>query len=385
MRVLCVGALSIVYCAAAFCQIPDLSCTNYITVIAENGLVVDELNADEKRAPASMVKLNLVLLVAEGLDSGKWTLDSQITVSKTAQSMGGTQVQIKAGDVFSLDTLMQAVCVASANDGAYAVAEGLWGDEATYLAAANVRAKELGMTNTTIRSVHGLPPSAGELADETTARDMAILSSACVMNAQVMKWVGMKELVFRPGEDPKQNTNKLLARMDGCDGLKTGYTRAAGFCLTATAIRNDVRLITVVMGCPRLKDRFDTADVLMEDAFTKVRRVRLLAADTLVDPAITLRNATQSALRLAPEHDVWVTAKEADFKQMTFETTTPKLLQAPLTMGQQAGSVTVKLAGRVIGETPLRVPIAVEEPSVFWKLTHRVREKAEEAQPAYGG
>ena len=341
MRILCVGALSIVFCVSTFAQSPPLSCTNYITVIADNGLVVDELNADEKRAPASMVKLILVLMVAEGLETGKWGLDTEITVSVTAQSMGGTQVQIKAGDVYSLDTLMQAVCVASANDGSYAVAEGLWGDEATYLAAANVRAQELGMANTTIRSVHGLPPSAGELADDTTARDMATLSSACVMNTQIMKWVGMKELVFRPGEDPKQNTNKLLARMDGCDGLKTGYTRAAGFCLTATAMRNDVRLITVVMGCPRLKDRFDTADVLMEDAFTKVRRVRLLAADSLVDPAIA--------------------------------------------MGQQAGTVTVKLAGRVLGETPLRVPMAVEEPSVFWKLTHRVREKADEAQPAFGG
>jgi D-alanyl-D-alanine carboxypeptidase (penicillin-binding protein 5/6) len=155
--------------------------------------------------------------------------------------------------------------------------------------------------------------------------------------------------------------------------------------LTATAVRNDVRLITVVMGCPRLKDRFDVASKLMEDGFGKVRRVRLLASDTLVDPAITLRNAKQTTLRLAPEKDVWITAKETDFPQMTFETTTPKLLQAPLTVGQQAGSVKVKLAGQVLAEMPLRVPIVVEEPTLYWKLTHRVQEKTEDLQPAQGG
>ncbi|NUM53275.1 MAG: D-alanyl-D-alanine carboxypeptidase [Candidatus Hydrogenedentes bacterium] len=385
-RIQVVACLSLIFCStAAFSQDGALSCTNYITVIAENGLVVDELNPDERRAPASMVKLMLILMVAEGLDQGLWTLETPINVSLNAQGMGGTQVQVKAGDVFTLEAMMRAVCVASANDAAYAIAEELWGSEANYLLAANARAKELGMKDTTVRSVHGLPPSDGELPDETTARDLAILSCACVSHPQIMTWVGMKELVFRPGESPKANTNKLLLRTAGCDGLKTGYTRAAGFCLTATAVRNDVRLITVVMGCPRLKDRFDVASKLMEDGFSKVRRVRLLAADTLVDPAITVRNAKQTTLRLAPDHDVWITAKETDFPQMTFETTTPKLLQAPLTEGQHAGSVKVKLAGQVLGETPLRVPMAIEEPSLLWKLTHRVQEKAEEIQPAIGG
>lgn len=369
----------------AYSQEPTLSCTNYITVIAENGLVVDQLNPDEHHAPASMVKLILILMVAEGLETGKWSLDTPITVTANAQAMGGTQVQVKAGDVYTLDKLMQAVCVASANDGAYAVAEGLWGGKDAYLLAANARAKELGMADTTIRSVHGLPPSPGELPDETTARDLAILACVCVKKPQIMQWVAMQELVFRDGEPAKLNTNKLLVRTPGCDGLKTGYTKAAGFCLTATAVRNDVRLITVVMGCPRLKDRFDVADKLLENGFAAVRRVKLLAAGTPVDPAVPVRNAMQHVVRLVPERDVWITAKETDFPQMVFETTTPKVLQAPLALGQQTGSVKVKLAGQVLGETPLRVPAAVEEPSIYWKLTHRVQEKAEATRPAQGG
>ncbi|MBM3288699.1 MAG: D-alanyl-D-alanine carboxypeptidase [Candidatus Hydrogenedentes bacterium] len=386
MRVLLIVFLSATLGIAA--EPPDdatLSCTNYITVIADNGLVVDELNPDERRAPASMVKLILIYMVTELLEKGTCTLETPIAVTANAQAMGGTQVQVKAGDVHTLGVLMEAISVASANDAAYAVAEGLWKTEADYLIAANACAKELGMRDTVIRSVHGLPPSPGELADETTARDLAILSCACVKKPQIMAWVGMKELVFRPGEDPKENTNKLLGRTLGCDGLKTGYTRQAGFCLTATAIRDDVRLITVVMGCPRLKDRFDVTNRLIEDGFGKVRRVRLLAADTLVDPAIALRNAKQTTLRLAPEQDVWVTAKETDFPQMTIETTTPKLLQAPLALGQHAGSVKIKLAGQTLAETPLRVPMAIEEPTLLWKVTHRIRELAEDSRPAQGG
>ena len=126
IRIPVVAFLSLVFCSiTAFAQDPNLSCSSYITVIAENGLVVDEMNPDEHRAPASMVKLVLILMVAEGLESGLWTLETPVPVTANAQAMGGTQVQIKAGDLMSLDVMMQAVCVASANDGAYAVAEAL--------------------------------------------------------------------------------------------------------------------------------------------------------------------------------------------------------------------------------------------------------------------
>jgi len=380
----------VVFAGSVLSQTPvvsaaPLNCSNYITVIAENGLVVSEMNPDVPHAPASMIKLMLTLMVAEGLENGLWTPEQPITVSALAQSMGGTQVHLKAGEVHTLESMMHAVSVASANDAAFAVAEALWGSEENYLVAANARAKELGMLDTVVRSVHGLPPSAGELHDETTARDLAILACLCVKNETVMRWSGQQELIFRPGEAPKQNTNKLLLRLPGCDGLKTGYTRAAGFCLTATAVRNDLRLITVVMGCPRLSDRFEVTARLLEEGFATVRRVKLLATDTLLEPSIPVRNAKQNTLRLAPETDVWITAKSTDFPQMTFETTTPKLLQAPLSEGDTVGSVKVKLAGQIIGEAPLRVPVKVEEPTLYWKLTHRVAGRVGESQVEQGG
>lgn len=372
--------------AQAVPQNPPLACASYITIIADSGLIVSEFNPDERRPPASMVKMIMLLLVAEGLEDGKWTLDTQITVSAKAQSMGGTQVQLKAGETFSLEHLMKAVAVASANDGAYAVAEGLWGTAEKYLERANERAAELGMLDTVFRSVHGLPPDPGQLADESSARDLAILASKCVQLPQIMEWVSLPELAFRAGQSSKPNTNKLLSSLAGCDGLKTGYTRAAGFCLTATAVRNDVRLITVVMGCPRLRDRFEVAAYLLEDAFAQTKRVKLLAKGAVMDPAIPLANAKQSSIRLAPAQDIWITAKETDFPQMRFQTTLPPRLQAPLRQGENVGVVKIDLAGQTLATVPLLVPSDIEEPGWRWKLTHHVLGRIQElSSQEFGG
>lgn len=239
-----------------------------ICVEAESGRVLFEKDADVARPPASMVKLIQMLLVCEGLRHGEWTLDTPVRVTRNAERMGGTQVFLKAGEAHELGDLMKAVAVASANDAAMAVAEGLWGSKEAYLERANERMRQLGMTNTTFRSVHGLPPEKGELPDATTARDMALLARACVREPLIREWTSMQELVFRPGQATQYNTNKLLWRMADCDGLKTGYIRAAGYCVTGTAQRDGARLIVVVMGHPNNNGRFALARDLLETGFT---------------------------------------------------------------------------------------------------------------------
>ena len=241
-------ALSAAYAAAAK-EEPEIVST--ICVEAETGMVLAEENAAIVRPPASMIKMIQMLLVTEGLYKNSWTLETPIHVSLHAQKMGGTQVYLEAGETWTLGELMPAIAVASANDAAMAVAEGLWGSEEKYLEAVNARAKELGMASTEFHSVHGLPPDAGEEPDGTTARDMATLGRACVAYPYIMRLVGAKELQFRPEEAIKHNTNKLLWRMEDCDGIKTGYIRASGFCVTATAQRDGIRLIGVVMGCKK--------------------------------------------------------------------------------------------------------------------------------------
>jgi D-alanyl-D-alanine carboxypeptidase (penicillin-binding protein 5/6) len=210
--------------------------------------------------------------VAEGLESGGWVAETPIVVSALAQAMGGTQLYLEAGETWPLEELMQAIAVASANDAALAVAEGLWGSKADYLQAANERVRTLGMSDTVIRSVHGLPPDPGELPDETTARDMATLARACVQNKRILTWSKIQSLQLRPEGNEFHNTNKLLGRVEGCDGLKTGYIRAAGYCITATAERDGVRLVCVVMGAERLQERFDRAAELLEAGFARTRR-----------------------------------------------------------------------------------------------------------------
>ncbi|HOZ49570.1 MAG TPA: D-alanyl-D-alanine carboxypeptidase family protein [Candidatus Hydrogenedentes bacterium] len=231
-----------------------------------------EENADIERPPASMVKMILMLLVAEGVDEGKWTLERTMIISKHSQEMGGTQIWLKEGSVQRLSFLMEAIAVASANDAAMAVAEGLWGSEDKYLEKANARMAELGMTHTKFNSVHGLPPRGnGKDPDKTTARDMAILAKACVAHPIILKWTSQTEFRCEPdGPIVAHNTNKLLTELDGCDGLKTGYIRDSMHCVTATVKRSGHRLVAVVMGGESSRARFDKAKQMIEDGFKKI-------------------------------------------------------------------------------------------------------------------
>ncbi len=238
-----------------------------LCVEAETGKVLFEANADVVRPPASMVKMMQFLLVSEGIRRGDWALDTPVKASRRARGMGGTQVFLDSGEVWELGRLMQAVAVASANDAAMAVAEGLWGSAEAYLRRSNERARELGMAHSVFHSVHGLPPGKGQEPDRTTARDMAVLARKCVEDPQILAWTRQKSVIFRPGEKPYYNTNKLLRRVDDCDGLKTGYIRAAGFCVTATAQRCGKRLVAVVMGHTSADGRFTLARKLLDDAF----------------------------------------------------------------------------------------------------------------------
>lgn len=353
-------------------QEPQLQCTNYIIITADHGLIVSEMNADEQRAPASMVKMILMLLVTEGVEKGLWTWDTEIAVSKETETIGGTQVFLKAGESWPLEALMKGVAVASANDAASAVAEGLWGSREEYLKAANERARELGMLDTVVNTPHGLPPEPGQESDMTTARDMSILARACVAKPKIMEWVAMKELRFRPRDEAKTNTNKLLEIMPECDGLKTGYTRAAGFCLTATAVRNDIRLIVVVMGCPKLADRFATAQALLEQGFAGTRRELILAKGDLLAPPLPVRNAKMDSIQLQVTDDLWVTARQSDFDVLEYVPHYPSALHAPMKAGDEVGTLSVALAGQELGEIPVILPADIEVPGWRWKLTHSV-------------
>jgi len=335
---------------------PEKEPVSVICVEADTGLVLHEKHVDVPRPPASMVKMIQLLLVAEGLEAGRWTLETPVTVSKRAQHMGGTQVYVEAGEVWPLGQLMRAVAVASANDAAMAVAEGLWGSEEAYRKAANARALELDMDLTVFHSVHGLPPDAGEALDQSTARDMARLACEAVRHPQVLEWVGQKEIRFRPQDAIHYNTNKLLWRMEDCDGLKTGYIRAAKFCITATAQRNGIRLISVVMGSPSKYGRFNLAQEMMEEGFKKLKRIHAVQQGQPAGEALPVAGHSQK-VQLVADKDIWVIILNGNESTLEFYAERPDTLVPPIAAGTVVGELQIELGGVRLGRSPLSVPV----------------------------
>lgn len=246
-----------------------------ILVDYDSGRILFEENAHEQHIPASMVKMMVLFLVMEQLDAGVIHLSDDVTTSAWAAHMGGQQVHLFEGETFTLKELLDAMVIASANDAAVAVAEYIAGSVENCVALMNSRAKALGMQETTFTNVHGLPAGKGQVDDITTAYDMAILGQALLhIYPEVLEWTSIYTASFRDETMTLVNTNKdLLRRVDGVDGLKTGYHRRAGFNVCATAKRDERRLIAVVMGSPTKTDRLQATKVLLNSGFETFHQV----------------------------------------------------------------------------------------------------------------
>ncbi len=246
----------------------------------ETGQVLFEDNADDQLIPASMVKMMVLFLTMEQLDAGMIHFSDTVTTSKWASHMGGQQVHLFEGETFTLKELLDAMVIASANDAAVAVAEYIAGDVESCVALMNARAKSLGMLNTTFYNVHGLPAGKGQSDDVTTAYDIAILGQALLATyPEVLNWTSTYTTAFRDGDDAMTlvNTNKdLLRKVAGADGLKTGYSRRAGFNVCATAVRDGRRLIAVVMGAPSKNDRLRAVKSLLDQGFEQATHISKL-------------------------------------------------------------------------------------------------------------
>lgn len=225
---------------------------------AADGRVLAGEGLDRRWRQASLTKLMLALVVLDVVEEGSRSLAEPVVVSRRAQEMGGSQVFLRAGEVFSLEELMRAALVESANDAAMAAAEHIAGSAEACIALMNRKARELGMEDTSYASVHGLPPAPGLPDNVSTCRDLIRLARAAIERPQILAWTALVETPFRGGSLRLHNKNRLVGRVPGVDGLKTGYTRRAGFNLIATAAEDGRRLIVVVLGAPdpRLRDAF---------------------------------------------------------------------------------------------------------------------------------
>ncbi|HMP75837.1 MAG TPA: D-alanyl-D-alanine carboxypeptidase family protein [Kiritimatiellia bacterium] len=268
--VLCIAGL---HNAAA--KTEQLATTPYrgaIVVNAADGAVIFEDNADAVGYPASVLKLMTLLLVIEKVDAGTVRLGDRVTVSAEASKMGGSQVYLKQGEIFTIDELLDALMVQSANDAAVALSQHVAGSRDAFIQMMNRKAQALGMKNTRFISEHGLPPGADKDPDVTTARDLALLGRELARHPLVFRYTSIKERGFRNDTFIMRNHNNLLGVVDGVDGFKTGFFRAGGFSILATAQRDGVRIIAAVLGSENRLLRDEKTKELLAAGFLAVPR-----------------------------------------------------------------------------------------------------------------
>ncbi len=241
-----------------------------ITLDADTGEVLFEENADTTAYPASVLKLMTLLLVLEAVESGEISLSDMVQITSESSRMGGSQVYLDPKEQFSVEDLLYALMVQSANDAAVALAIHIAGSKAAFVEKMNERAQQLGMKSSRFYSVHGLPPSSGQEVDITTARDLALLCLELVKKPKTFLFTAAKEREFRGGTFIMRTHNHLLETLAGCDGLKTGYFTAAGFSIAATAKRQGRRVITIILGSAKRKIRDIKARELVEQGFDEL-------------------------------------------------------------------------------------------------------------------
>ena len=329
----------------------ELAAPSAILMEEATGEVLYESNADEKLRPASVTKVMTLLLVMEALEDGRIGWDDAVSTSAAAAAKGGSQIYLEENEVLPLEEMLKAVVVSSANDCACALAEHIAGSEAAFVEMMNQRAQELGMTNTKFVNCTGLDD--GENADEhlTTARDIAIMSRALLMHEKIKEYTTIWMDTVRNGEFGLSNTNKLVRFYDGTTGLKTGYTSAAGYCLSASAERDGMELIAVVMHCASSTDRFESAKAMLNYGFSNFALVDPLAGVEVRPVEVVL--GKEEYVTLTAQDAGKVLLDKALAGSVSCEAEQEERVQAPVMKGQRLGTVTVTAGGRVIAEAAL--------------------------------
>ena len=324
--------------AAAAAPQLDLNCRAAILIEQGSGRVLYEKNADERVPIASITKVMTLLLAFEAVHDGRLTMETPVPVSEHAYHMGGSQIWLEPGEHFTLDEMIKAICVSSANDAAVAVAELVGGSEPAFVEQMNARAASLGMEQTSFRNACGLDTE-GHLS---TARDVAIMSRTILTTCpEVLHYTGIWTDTLRGGQTQLVNTNKLLRRYNGITGLKTGTTGGAGVCITASATRDGLNLIAVVLGAPSSKERFEAATTLLDYGFANYTAAPL---PTLPERllALAVKGSAEDSVPLdyaaLPET---ILIEKGTASALRAELTLPEALEAPVEKGQTVGKVSI--------------------------------------------
>ena len=331
---------------------PEVSAPSVILMEASTGRVVYEVNADEKRSPASITKIMTLLLIFEQLEKGRLSLEDEVITSQYASSMGGSQVYLAQGEVQTLDTMIKCIVVSSGNDASVAVAEHIAGSEEAFVALMNGKAKELGMTNTHFEDCCGLTDSDGHY---TSARDVAVMSRELITKYPAIydySRIWMEDITHTTPQGTStfglSSTNKLLKQYTYATGLKTGSTQKARYCISATASKDGLDMIAVVMGAPDPKARFQDAQTLLSYGFS----VSDLYVDENQDPlsAVPVEKGVQEEVPISYAGEFRYLDIEGNLlDQVEKVVEVPGSVKAPVEKGQKAGCARYLLGDRELG------------------------------------
>lgn len=350
----------------------DVPYKAFIVVEADGGKMIDGENVHERRAPASITKLMVAYVVMDRLASGAVKLTDTVTISKQASQIGGSQVYLKEGETFTLEQLMKAMMVASANDAAYAISEYVAGGKDEMIKLMNAQAKTLGLNDTEFHSVHGLPPSKGEKEDQTSCSDLAVLARELVKNPKVLEWTSIQTDSFRGGKFVLTNTNKLLGKFPGTDGLKTGFYSQTGFNIVATARKGDMRFIAVVMGSPSGKVRDTAAIEKLQKAFAQYKMISVVKKGEVIEQDVFLVDGKYRKMKGVTEKSFLYPMDINKKGAITKEIVLPERVKGEIKEGQKLGELVVKLDNKVIGRVNIVSPVYVPKANLFTRFIRRL-------------
>lgn len=352
--------LSVVLCFLLFAQTASaqvsLSSKSAVLIEAGTGQVLTEQNMHEKLPPASVTKVMTMLLIMEAIDSGKIGMDDMVTCSEYAATMGGSQVYLEPGEQMSVSEMLKAIAVASANDACVAMAEHIAGNEEAFVTQMNQRAAELGMKDTVFCNTNGLP----DPNHLTSAYDISLMSKELLKHEKIFPFLGIWTDSLRNGAFGLANTNKLIRFYKGANGIKTGSTADAGFCLSASAVRNGMQLIAVVLGAPTSKERFADATALLDYGFANYEIGTAVDAGQVLANIPVLKGKT-AEVALVPQTAFAPLLPKGKKDNVTQVLEIPESVLAPVTQGQELGQVRFLLEDGEIGCVPLVAAETVEK------------------------
>ena len=333
---------------------------------AENGRILKDYKSSKIIYPASLVKMMVALITLEEIEKGRIDLSDSIQVSRWASKIGGRQVYLKQGEVFTLSEMMKAMVITSANDVTVAVAEHISGNVKTFIQLMNKRAQSLGMNQTLFHSVHGLPPGRGQHFDRSTAQDLLKLALELLKHPKYLNWASVRLDSFRNGTFQLLNTNhRLMRKYKGMDGMKTGYHRKGGFNLVATAKREDRRFISIVLGAKSSRLRSKMTQTLLDQGFQNYQQTRLYTKIGMSPLSIEVDEGQETSLRLKTAQSFKVLLKESERMKITHQFYLKDRISAPVKEGQKLGELEYRLEDKPLGRIPLIAGFGVKKAGIF--------------------